>query len=188
MNGCNVAWGPLVAFLGVVVACVAAYIGWGQHEMARTKVRLELFNARYELFEMLWSYLSAVVNDVEKIHAQHADLQNAQHKFYFLFDQATGEYVAEVCKRGAQHQMNKLLVQQPRDGETLEKASAAINDGYSWFFEQANGVGRRLESFLRLDEWSGIPAWAKPMLNAAPASLNIPSSENLGAAKGKGKS
>ncbi len=153
-------WTTVVATCGVFVAATAAYIAWGQHEMARIKIRLDLFDRRYALFEQLWSYLSAEVGDAPDRAKQLVDLQNAQHRFYFLFDQATGDYVKEAIDQGNKMAMQKVIAANPTTTpEAMFMANMEIGLLYSWFATEGLGLGGKLQRYLALHEWTGRPVW-----------------------------
>ena len=77
---------------GLPAAIIAAFVGLflagislQQYNVARAKLNLDLFQERYALFSLLWSFLSCRVGDLDKVQAASTDLQNALPKFYFLW-------------------------------------------------------------------------------------------------------
>ncbi|MGA0569587.1 hypothetical protein ACO2Q9_02580 [Variovorax sp. VNK109] len=175
-----------LALAGPAVAAAAAYIAFAQFVTARTKTKVDLFDRRFALFNMLWGYLSAQVLDPDRLPELEAELNHNQHKFLFLFDQAVADYVEKVRSRGVKTMINRRIAANP---STLPDRMQAVQQELSvdivWYSDQVPGLAGRFGRFLLIEEWDGVPesvrhrlkrteALLLPKLNGDPAPATLP--------------
>ncbi|AJY67697.1 hypothetical protein [Burkholderia glumae] len=143
------------AVVALLAAFIAATIAFRQYRVAKAKLNLDLFERRYELFDLVWDYASHVShNGVGWLHGeQRIDLANTQPKIQFLFGPEIADYVHEILENSA-----SLW--------TIEQATAA-NNGVTppnlverhteltrWFtFEAASGVREKFGRYLDFQKW-----------------------------------
>lgn len=150
----------LVSLASVCVAAAAAYIAWAQFQLARRKVRFELFEKRYPLFELLWSYLSAHVMNPDEVKDIEPKIRSEQHKYMFLFDQSVHDYVRMVRNESVQVGILRTTVANTfAPADRLERAHKELGEKNLWFAEQVDGLQARFKPYLHFEEWSGLPLW-----------------------------
>ncbi|UEP34910.1 hypothetical protein LL998_01015 [Burkholderia ambifaria] len=83
----ELAKGVPAAVVALLVGVVGAFIAWRQYHVARAKLNLDLFEKRYELFNMVWAFASFVVQDgPPSLQApERIELKNLNPKIEFLF-------------------------------------------------------------------------------------------------------
>lgn len=143
----------IVAIFVSIGACVVAAEQW---RVARAKFRLDLFERRYALFELVWGFLSANVRDDEDLPAQRLNLQNHLPQIFFLFGDEMGNHVdKEVLPRAIQMEMHRRTANHPGaiNPEAVQAAAMAITGLYAWFSTEASSARDRFKPFLGFEEW-----------------------------------
>ena len=148
----EMAKGLPAAFVTLVIGGIAAFIAWRQNETAKAKLKLDLFDKRYEIFEKTWAFLSGA----DKI-AQNPDpfhpFTNIIPQAGFLFGSDIEEYLQIASKKQTEMWLiyvksrnnNNLIA--PDDIEPLKELSL-------WFYEEAsNGAKCAFSPYLNFEKW-----------------------------------
>lgn len=141
---------PIVA---LVVGLVAGLVAWQQWRVARAKLKLDLFEHRYALYEEIWDHLSRATEDSPDID-QLRKFNNLIPKAHFLFGPAIGEY-CELARSNAiklrqrHRQLAALQPQDPRRGS----AEKEVIDLSGWFDAELNGLRSRFSTYMDFEEW-----------------------------------
>src|SRR5689334_7588384 len=85
--------------LTTLIAAFVAYVAWQQYKTAKTKLKLDLFDRRYKVWQTLQDFLGTIIRD--------ADMNDdALRKFVvgtgdaeFLFKDEVPDYLHEVRER-----------------------------------------------------------------------------------------
>lgn len=160
MSGAQSIWFELVkgvptAVVALVVGIVGGLIAWRQYRVARAKLNLDLFEKRYELFMVVWTFVSSVVQGgVRRLNSQErVEMTNQIPKMEFLFGNDLAEYVRKIS---AQH-ASLLSIQQAtlRNNNVMpEEHVQAHLELMKWFADEASdGVRARFGEYLNFEEW-----------------------------------
>ncbi|MCA8205537.1 hypothetical protein LGM71_31400 [Burkholderia sp. AU33545] len=147
--------GVPTAMVALVVGIVGGLIAWRQYRVARAKLNLDLFEKRYELFMVVWTFASAVVQGgVDRLHApERREMTNLIPKIEFLFGSELAEYVRYL---NAQHASLWAIQQATKANNNLippQHMDAHINL-MKWFADEAlEGVKQRFGAYLNFEEW-----------------------------------
>jgi len=142
------------AITALCVGLLAAMIAGEQWKVARAKLRLDLFEKRYELFEILWSYLSAHVQDHGQIPEKSATLQNHIPQFYFLYGSAIGDFANEALTQGIKMDTAKRVIEKNVGySDALRQYQQQTSDLYMWFATNATDLRKRFGPFLSFESW-----------------------------------
>jgi len=153
--GCT--WSPLQGWATVAIAAFVAFITLNQWRVARAKVKLDLFEERYGVFLVLWTYLThAPLGDemTPEMRADQSRFRNATPKAFFLFGTEIGEYFEEVNAKGvALAQAMRRLHKMPPDAPGRKGAEAAANELHQWFSDALLGLRGRFAAHMDLGAW-----------------------------------
>ncbi|WP_146128404.1 hypothetical protein [Burkholderia gladioli] len=142
----------IVAFFAAVVA---GLIAWRQYRVAKAKLNLDLFERRYELFAIVWEFLSSVIQGgVKALHSERRiNMTNSVPKMEFLFGKDIADYVLDANKKAVELW-------------SIERATAANNDVMphehitrhtelmTWFSNEAlAGARKRFGLYLDFKKW-----------------------------------
>ena len=86
----------LVSLTPICVALFAALIGWRQSSFTKEKLRLDLYNKRFDVYEKTLFFYQAITmydgSRSEDFQAQLRDFSKAMKESQFLFDEGSGIY------------------------------------------------------------------------------------------------
>ena len=142
------------AFVALVVGMIAAGIAWRQYRVARTKLKLDLFDKRYAIFEETWSILSSVTlngTTATQNRRMVTPFNNLIPKSGFLFGGDVEDYLNDAAERWAKlwslelpRQTKPLSPDETRTAEELRK----------WFRQEASeGAKKVFGRYLSFDGW-----------------------------------
>ncbi|KWD57257.1 hypothetical protein WL68_02715 [Burkholderia cepacia] len=160
MSGAQSIWFELVkgvpaAIVALVVGIVGGLIAWRQYRVARAKLNLDLFEKRYDLFMVVWTFVSGVVQGSEqRFNSQERiAMINLLPKMEFLFGNDLAEYVREINSRHASLWSINNAVARNNDVMPEEHAQEHL-ELMKWFAGEAlHGVRKRFGEYLNFEEW-----------------------------------
>ena len=136
--------------LPTVIASFAVYIAWRQHQTARNKLKLDLFDRRFKVYGGVIDLLSTVLRDGQ-VHSDDLTKYHVEtNAKEFLFDDDIVEFMAEVRKNAiVLRQVNQQL-QSLRDDREKERHQLAGDDAElcRWFAEQLELAPSKFENYL----------------------------------------
>jgi hypothetical protein len=131
----------LTPFLAPAIAPLAAVIAWAQWYTARSKLVLDLFNQRFEVYEgvctVIARVMSAGTTNTQDVH----DVARQADRAKFLFGGDVCRYLASLQKALAQLKYCQSIIAQLKGDEQYHQAvdieaslmSGAINTFYEDF-------------------------------------------------------
>jgi hypothetical protein len=103
---------PLATFfLSVAVALVA----WAQWRVARNKLRLDLFDRRYKVYDATRTFLLLAINNAVTDSAYHS-FRLATSDADFLFEPEVGKYLEEIRRCDNQLRTTRKLLESLESG------------------------------------------------------------------------
>ena len=120
----------------LVVGLAVVLIAWQQWKVSHAKLRLDLFDRRYKIFEATRTLLREITNSAtfsdEQLFKFYTDTADAE----FLFRSDVVDYLAEIVKRAIDMQANQKRYQAlPLGGERSRETQSEHNH-LLWFGEQ----------------------------------------------------
>ena len=125
-------------FLTPMIAVLAVWIAWQQHRTNRDKLRLNLYDKRFDVFRALMELLAFIVREgnitLEKIYEFRANTNESS----FLFDKDISEYLETVRQKAVKfyNLEQKLHHSDLPVGEERDKAAKDDSELLRWFFDQ----------------------------------------------------
>ena len=137
----------------LTVGIVAGVMAHRQAAVAEGKLKLELFEKRYPIFEETWEIMSEVVmkGTREKHYGLSHPFANFTPRARFLFGPEVGDYLSQAA--------SKWIELHAYEGERDDPAAAAQNAVKvatlkQWFHEQAStGVKDVFAPYLGFEKW-----------------------------------
>lgn len=160
MSGAQTIWFELVkgvpaAVVALVVGIVGGLIAWRQYRVARAKLNLDLFEKRYELFMVVWTFVSSVVQGgVRRLNSpERVEMINQIPKMEFLFGHELAEYVRKIsAQHGSLWSIQQATAQ---NNNVMPQAHVQAHlELMQWFADEASdGVRARFGAYLNFEEW-----------------------------------
>ena len=139
----------LSGLLTPLIAVLAAYIAWQQWRTNRLRLKHELFDRRYALYEKIAGFIAEIlVKGKVTANAETRFLQETK-SVIFLFDKEIQEFTEEIYRKAVDlHALEATLDNLNVDERALNDAKQhAIKD---WFSSQLDGCTLRFSRSLSL--------------------------------------
>ncbi|MBB3637143.1 hypothetical protein [Variovorax atrisoli] len=139
------------AFVALVIGGVAGLIAWRQYRVARAKLNLDLFEQRYQLFELIWTYVSAKGEPSKSLEEAYG---NAVHKASFIFGEEIGTYMtANITKRYQLLTAVRTLRETPFEAPERKKAEQDCAALHQYWLDELGKLRERFSPYMDFAEW-----------------------------------
>lgn len=147
----ELAKGLPAAFVALIIGLIAAYIAFHQYRVARDKLRLDLFERRYELYDVIWTFLS----EFENSHgAARQPVTNEIPKAHFLFGAEIAEFFAEVLEMHVEYRSALGRTKTHEAGsEQHSSATEKVEELLMWSADELAGLRTRFRPYLGFQKW-----------------------------------
>jgi hypothetical protein len=160
MGGAQASWqaiwpelakGIPAAFVALMIGLVAGGIAWRQFKVARAKLNLDLFEHRYEVYNIVWAYLSVRGKGGDEMDI---DYNNAVPKAYFLFGQEIGDFMVECMQHTIIVSLAvQRLAEMPGDGADRERLARETAELLDFWSRETHGLRERFGPYMNFGEW-----------------------------------
>lgn len=153
----------MLTFATFLVSCVLAFIAWQQWQLAQNKLRLDLFDRRYKVYDALRTFLSCVVGKANFTDAQLFEFYAGTSDAEFLFGPEVIDYLAQVRKHALNMQLHQKIFQPMPVGEERSRHIQAEHDELVWLGEQLTEMSKIFVPYLgfsHIQAVSGLPGEA----------------------------
>ena len=133
----------------LVIGSIAGVITWRQYQVAKAKLKLDLFDRRYAIFHKTWVILSDVV--IKGTREDHHGLATPFNRFLpeaaFLFGPEIFDYLSDLSDKW--NELHGL------EGEKNTAASIPrTTELTQWFFDEAStGAKAKFGIYLDFQNW-----------------------------------
>jgi hypothetical protein len=143
-------------FLSVAVVTIALL----QWRVADNKLRLDLFDRRYKVYDAARNFLASISRDASVTQSHLAEFNIGTSDAKFLFEPDVGEYLAEIRKRALHLRTTReLLKRPPASDDELVGLAQAESDAVLWLGDQITEMTKIFTPYL---------GFANVKLRAAP--------------------
>jgi hypothetical protein len=141
--------GVPAAFVTLIIGAIAGLITWRQYQVAKAKLKLDLFQKRYDIFHKTWVTLSDAVlrGTHEDHHGMATPFNNFLPEAAFLFGPEIAKYLDEVSTKWTElHGLGSAK----NSTETTDR----MMELEQWFFDQASeGAKKKFGKYLDFKNW-----------------------------------
>jgi hypothetical protein len=131
----------LQAFLTPLIAVLAIYIAYQQWRVNVRKLRLDLFDRRWAVYQAVIAFIATVCTDFKVKAADIGTLRRATVTADFLFGPEIPTYIDELCDRAiklaaVQAKYRSIADPPPPADYDHSAVTAAMAEGEKWFGDQ----------------------------------------------------
>lgn len=140
--------------LTLLVAVIVAYIAYQQYKTNRDKLRLNLYDRRFELYNAFSDLCVSVGSSGRPGSRELTDFLQIRNKVYFLFDQDIYSYMELVRQKAIRLQyLETSLHGEQRLPKGPERTEAAEETGKlrTWFTDQFDVSREKFSRYLRFN-------------------------------------
>jgi hypothetical protein len=145
-------------FLTLVVAIVGAGIALGQYTLARMRMKHDLYDRRYRIFQASRLFIAEVCQQgsatYDQVLSHHRDTGDA----IFLLNRKVVGYLSDLEKHGRRLAFLRRVIENdhnPNRDATIDEKAEILQ----WFTEQFDPLIKQLKPFLQLER-SPAERWA----------------------------
>lgn len=146
----------LEALLTPTIGAIVAYIAWQQWKLGKVRLKLDLYDRRYRVYEETRKYLTLVLRDadvsIKDLLMFHAETSEAA----FLFGSEIPAYLDDLYKHGnALRHWNgqyRDITQPASPDYDHEKVVEEMHNELTWLSEQIVPLKDKFSEYLRLEE------------------------------------
>jgi hypothetical protein len=141
------------ALVTLTVGIVGGFIAHHQAAVAQAKLKLDLFEKRYPIFQETWEIMSEVVREGtrKKNYGLGNPFSNFMPRARFLFGQDVEAYLSDAVRKWVD--LNAFEAEAVDPGARAQNA-AKVAELKHWFFEQAStGVKQLFGPYLDFERW-----------------------------------
>jgi hypothetical protein len=137
--------GPLATLL---VGCGVGFIAWQQWKVSHDKLRLDLFDRRYKVFDSTRIFLSVILKNARFDDSQFFEFCAGISDVEFLFGKDVVDYLTQIRTKAldarAHHEALETI---PVGDERSRRVNAKQND-ILWLGEQINVISGAFAPYL----------------------------------------
>ncbi len=134
---------PLIAIIAIIIA-------WQQRQVEQLKVRLALYDKRFQVYQSVKAFIESAINngnissnDLNQFSAKTAES-------YFLFGSEVLDYRKDMIKQAARLNELKGRIEKARiSGESNKLAEEDYSKLFSWFVNQIDESTKLFAEYLK---------------------------------------
>jgi hypothetical protein len=134
----------VTVFLSLAVVTIAAL----QWRVARNKLRLDLFDRRYKVYEATQKFVDSINNDPEHVESYLNDFSVGTSNAEFLFDADVLQYIKLVRERAVDMLTARKLYEAEQDSEERTRNVQKYAADHAWLIEQATAMTKTFAPYL----------------------------------------
>jgi hypothetical protein len=134
-------------FLSLAVVIIAAL----QWRVADNKLRLDLFDRRYRVYDATRKFLAAVINrEATSTDSPLNEFNIGTSDAEFLFRADVVEYLAEIRKHAVRLRITRQALERPQklSDDELSRHAHAEEDDLSWLIDQTTAITKAFAPYL----------------------------------------
>ncbi|WP_330485550.1 hypothetical protein [Tumidithrix elongata] len=132
----------------LLVGFAAAFIAWQQLQVAQNKLRLDLFDRRYKVYDATRKFLASIFSNATFTDSQLFEFYAGTSDAEFLFGSEVVDYLAQVKYRALNMlKYQKIYECMPAGEERSRHVDAAFIER-SWLEEQLTAITKTFTPYL----------------------------------------
>jgi hypothetical protein len=133
------------------IAAVGVLLAWQQVTIARTRLRHDLFDRRFKVFEAARTFLARVMRNGKMSIADFGDYTAGVIDAQFLLNQEVHAYLFEIRRRAAAMQALKEAFEPLPAGAEKAKLAEKLGEEFAWLVAQLDVLPEKFKPFLTLE-------------------------------------
>jgi len=127
---------------------MVAFIAWQQWQVASSKLRLDLFDRRYKVYDATRKFLACIVRDASFTDAQLLEFYGGTSDAEFLFGPEVVDYIAVIRKRALGMRTHQKVYEPLPVGDERSRHVQSEHDELLWLGEQLTAMTKTFTPYL----------------------------------------
>jgi hypothetical protein len=132
----------------LVIGCAVAYVAWQQWQVARHRLRLDLFDRRYKVYDATRKFLSIILREARFEDSQLFEFYAGTSDAEFLFDSHVVKYLEQVRKRAVDLCTHQKIYEHMPVGDERSRHVQAEHDDLLWLTDQLTAMTKVFSPYL----------------------------------------
>ena len=133
-----------------VIGIAVVYIAYQQHKTNRNKLRLDLYDRRFKLYNEITSLLGSIVQKGDVSDDDLAGCLRNTKEAVFLFKEDIPKYIDELYEQACELQYLEKVIGNKVPGADIEKALEKRAEIFGWFPKQFRECTEKFKKYLSL--------------------------------------
>jgi hypothetical protein len=134
----------------LIVGLSVAFIAFQQWRVARNKLRMDLFDRRYKVYDATRVFLSVILRDATFTDSDLFTFYAGTSDAEFLFRSDVLDYLAQIRKRALDMRTHQKVYEPLPAGDERSRHVQAEHDQLLWLSEQLTAMAKTFAPYLRL--------------------------------------
>jgi|SRR4051812_23903199 hypothetical protein len=131
-----------------MVGCAITFIAWQQWQVARNKLRLDLFDRRYKVYDATRKFLAMILRDATFTDSQLIEFAAGTSDAEFLFGSDVVDYLAQIRKRALEMRTHQKVSERMPAGDEHTRHVQTESDHRLWLGEQITAMTKTFTPYL----------------------------------------
>jgi hypothetical protein len=123
-------------------------IAWQQWRVAENKLRLDLFDRRYKVYDATKKFLAVIIREATCTDSQLFEFNVGTSDAEFLFEADLVAYLAQIRKRALHMRTAQQLFEPLPVGDERSRHVQAAHDDLSWLSDQITAMTKAFTPYL----------------------------------------
>jgi len=132
----------------LIVGLAVVFIAWRQWQVARNKLRLDLFDRRYKVYDATKKFLAAILRDATFTDSQLFEFYAGTSDTEFLFSSDVVDYLAQIRKRALDMRLHQKTYEPMPVGDERSRHVQAEHDELLWLTNQLTAMTKIFTPYL----------------------------------------
>jgi hypothetical protein len=132
----------------LVLGFAVAYVAWQQWQIARHRLRLDLFDRRYKVYDAARKFLSIILREARFEDSQLFEFYAGTSDAEFLFDSDVVDYLEQVRKRAVHMRTAQKIYEHMPVGDERSRHVQSEHDDLLWLTDQLTAMTAVFRPYL----------------------------------------
>lgn len=138
--------------LSVVTALIALYIAFQQWKTNRDKVKLDLYDRRYKIYDETRRFIASAVRNGDLTNDDFSKFYSVLPEARFLFQEDVYCYMQELINKGASLHANSMIASGNSQSPNFERAVDVSGDIVNWYSQQHDRLQAIFKPYLSFEK------------------------------------
>ena len=132
----------------LTIGLAVVFVAWQQRQIARHKLRLDLFDRRYKVYDATRKFISIILREARFEDTELFEFYAGTSDAEFLFDSAVVAYLEQLRKRAVHMSTAQRLFEPMPVGDERSRHVQAAHDDLVWITEQITAMSKVFTPYL----------------------------------------
>jgi hypothetical protein len=132
----------------LIVGLIVGYIAWQQWQVSKAKLRLDLFDRRYKVYDATRKFLAVIMREATFSDSQLFEFYAGTSDAEFLFDADIVDYLSQITKHAIDMRSIHARYQSLPIGDERSKQCDAEQEHLLWLTRQITASTKTFSRYL----------------------------------------